>query len=112
MTERIKEGISPIEYLRVLRDDYSDEIPELVLHGPVSAVDRKAFKVRRNWWNGVVGGLDRLQSKGLVPPGLDEEVQNYVSHYSSDEFHNQPLTTADDIQRANDLITRIVGDKQ
>lgn len=110
MTESVTGDISPIEYLRALRDNYSDEIPEQVLHGPTSAVDRKAFKVCRNWWIGLVGGLGRLQLEGLAPPCLDEEVKSFVVYYSSDEFKR--LTTAEDIRRANDLITRIVGDDQ
>ncbi|MBI2268333.1 MAG: hypothetical protein HYU80_02670 [Candidatus Blackburnbacteria bacterium] len=111
MLEQETERISPIEYLRILRDDYSNEIPEQVLHGPVTNSDRKKFKVRRNWWNGVVGGLGRLRLKGLVPTGLEQEVQDFVDHYSSEEFHSQPLTTAEDIARANEIITKIVGDR-
>ena len=111
MVEQEKERISPIEYLRTLRDDYSNEIPEQVLHGPVTSSDRKKFKVRRNWWHGVVGGLGRLQSKGLVPTGLEQEVKDFVDHYTSEEFHTQPLTTAEDIVKANEIITKIVDDK-
>ena len=111
MTERPKQGISPVEYLRMLRDNYFDDIPVQILHGPVSAVDRKTFKVRRNWWNGVVGGLETLQLEGLVSPDLEKEVQNFLAYYTSDEFHHQPLTTAEDIQRTNDLITKIIGGK-
>ena len=111
MIERIKGDISPTEYLRILRDDYSDEIPEKILHGPIVDIDKNIFKVRRNWWNEVVGRLARLQSKGLVPSDLEEEVKVFLAHYSSEEFHHQSLTTADDIQTANDLITRVISDK-
>lgn len=110
MLEQEKERIWLVEYLRILRDEYSDEIPEQVLHGFVTDQDRKKFKVRRNWWHGVVGGLDILQSRGLVPSGLEQEVSDFVEHYSSKDFHNQPLTTADDIARANEILTKIVRD--
>ncbi len=109
MTE--KERISPIEYLRTLRDDYSDEIPKQVLHGPVTSSDSLKFKVRSNWWQGVVGGLGSLQEKGLVPTGLEQEVKDFVDRYTSEKFHTRTLTTKEDVVKANELITKIVGDK-
>jgi hypothetical protein len=107
----MRRDIPPVEHQRILRDYWSDEIPTDILHGPVNSSDPKRFKVRRNWWQGVVDGLTGLQKRGLVPHGLEEEVADFMTHYTSDEFHNQQLTTAEDIQRANTLITKIVGDK-
>lgn len=95
-----------LEHLRRLHTDYSDEIPDQVLHG------RGNFKVRRNWWQGVVGDLDRLRSQGQIPPELHEEVDEFLDHYTSEEFHDQPLTTAEDIGCVNSLLSRIVGTKK
>jgi len=108
MTEKEKERISPIEYLRILRDDYSDEIPNKVLNGSMPR-DQIKYKVRRNWWNGLVGGLSRVQEKGLISNELQEDVTAFLEHYTSEEFHNQPLTTAEDIQKANNLLNKILG---
>ena len=94
-----------LEHLRRLHDDFSDEIPDRVLHG------RGAFKVRRNWWQGVVGDLDRLRSQGQIPQELQEEVDGFLDHYTSEEFHEQPLTTPEDISRVNGLISRIIPRK-
>ena len=52
--------------------------------------------------------MDRLKSKGQIPPGLEGEVEDFLTHYTED-FHEQPLTTGEDIARANSLINRILG---
>jgi len=51
-----------LEHLRKLHENYSDEIPDQELHGEGN------FKVRRNWWHGVIGDLDNLRTKGMIPP--------------------------------------------
>ena len=99
-----------IEDLRIHRDNCSDEIASEILDGSVYRTVK--YKVRRNWWLGVIGGLCALRSTHSVPPDLEQEVDDFIEHYTSENFHRQPLTTEDDIKRANLLITKIVGDKQ
>jgi hypothetical protein len=95
-----------LEHLRRLHDDFSDEIPNNVLHG------RGNFKVRRNWWQGVVGDLDLLRTHGQIPPELQGEVDSFLDHYTSDEFHAQPLTTSEDLGVVNNLLSKIIGIKR
>lgn len=96
--------------LRKLRDDYSEEIPEKILSG--ISPDRK-FKVRRNWWQGVVGSLlNTLKWNLITDPEIRAEVEEFTNHYKSEEFHDQPLTTARDIQRANEIINLVLGEKK
>lgn len=92
-----------MEHLRQLHDDFSDEIPGQVLHG------QGRFKVRRNWWQGVIGDLDRLMSHGQIPEELKGEVDEFMTHYTSEEFHSQPLTTQEDLGRVNTLLRKILG---
>lgn len=92
-----------MERLRWLRGEFSDKIPYEVLHG------RGDFKVRKNWWQGVVGYLERGLRKGDIPQEFREEAEAFLEHYTSEDFHNQPLTTQEDIVRANSLLDRILG---
>jgi hypothetical protein len=95
-----------LERFQWLKDQFSDEIPDKVLQG------RGNFKVRRNWWQGLVGDLERGLRNGVVPEELRPDVEQFLDHYTSEEFHNQSLTTEADIQRANGLLSRILGRKQ
>ena len=95
-----------MERFKRLRDEFSDEIPDKVLSGSGD------FKVRRNWWNGLVGNLDRGLKKGHIPEEHRAEAEAFIEHYGSDDFHRQPLTTEADIERANGLLDRILGRKQ
>lgn len=95
-----------LERFQWLRDEFSDEIPDNVLHG------RGNFKVRRNWWQGIVGDLARGLDNGVVSEELKPEVEQFLTHYTSEEFHQQPLTTRADIDRANRLLNRILEKRQ
>ncbi|MBI2599436.1 hypothetical protein HYW43_00765 [Candidatus Daviesbacteria bacterium] len=96
--------------LRFLRDDCSDEIPEEILNG---LSPQKLYKVRRNWWMGVVSVLEQGLRKGEIPDlELQGQVDSFIDYYTSDQFKKQPLTKAEDIAEANRIITLILGDKQ
>lgn len=106
--ERIKETVpqmGTMEYLAWLRDSCSDEILPQVVHG------KGLLKVRRNWWNGVVGGIEEAGKKGLIQPGLEAKVKNFLTYFTSGRFRHRPLTTEKDITRANDLLDRVLGRK-
>lgn len=99
-----------LERLRKLKDEWSDEIPKKIIHGPSS--DLKKFKVRRNWWQGVVGSLAMALERGQIPnPEVQEEVKEFLEHYTSEKFHKQPLTTAEDIEKANSIINLVLGER-
>lgn len=96
--------MTTMEYLAWLRDGNSDEIPPDIIHG------EGFLKVRRNWWNGLVGGLEEALRKGMVPSHLEGEVEKFLAIYASDEFrYRRPLTTKEDIERANQLLDRLLG---
>ncbi len=92
-----------LEGLQHLRDDWNDEVPDEIIHNWGN------FKVRMAWWQSLVLDLEVLERRGKISKDLQEEVNKFVKHYTSDEFHKQKLTTAEDIGRANNLIDRILG---
>lgn len=92
-----------LEILRELHDDFSDEIPIEILEGNGNS------KVRRNWWHKVVLGLLILKEQDQMPPELRKELDEFVGYYTSDVFKKRPLTTQQDISRANNLLNRVLG---
>lgn len=64
-----------MERFKWFRDEFSDEIPDKVLQG------RGAFKVRRNWWHGLVGNLDRGLKRGHIPEKHRAETEAFIEHY-------------------------------
>lgn len=92
-----------IDQLRHLLDDFSDDIPTEELHG------KGNFKVRRNWWQGLIGNLENGLGNGLVPENLKPEVEAFLEEYASDDFRSQPLTTQGNIEKANSLLNRLLG---
>ncbi|MCB0169335.1 MAG: hypothetical protein KDJ97_02185 [Anaerolineae bacterium] len=94
---------NPLEHLRKITDNFSDEIPNKVLHG------RGNFKIRRNWWSGAITDIELALNRGEISTELVEETKEFVNHYTSEDFHNQPLTTREDIQRVTRLIDRILN---
>jgi len=90
-----------LEILRELNDGFSNEIPEQILEG------HGKFKVRRNWWQRVVFGLQILEMENQVPSEFRKELDQFIKDYTSNAFREQPLTTREDIGRAN-LLNRVL----
>jgi hypothetical protein len=91
--------------LKGLRDDWSDEIPNKILHGD-SEVDAPKFKVRKNWWESLVGNLDLLIDLHQLPLELEQEIELFDEKYAKEI--KERLATAEDIAEANALITKIL----
>ena len=106
---------NPFIHIRRLRDDYSDEIPKEIIRGPVLGPEEKRFKVRINWWQGLLADLGYLQTNGLIPTELIDEVTEFIYYFASDmdnHIKEQERTSAEDIARANELITKILDSQQ
>lgn len=94
-----------IESFRRLRDDYDSEVPEVVVNsGP--------FKVRRAFWQSLTLDLEDGLRNGTIPDNLADEARGLLEYITSDEFRSRPLTASEDIQKADGLLDRIIGDKR
>ncbi len=103
-----REKYSPLEHLRFLRDNFSDRIPDRVIH---SNDKDKRYKVRRNWWAGLLADLSNGLDEGVFPGHLKGEVEQFMEEHYGDEFREKPLIEAADIKKANDLLDKIFGKK-
>ena len=81
---------------------WSSDVPdELVNTGP--------YKVRGNYFAILVGNLQLAQMLAMIKdPGLYQEVNMFISDYSGRVFPKQ-ISTAEDVQRADELTARVLG---
>ena len=99
--------INRFDHLKMLRG-WSDEVPEEILRG--STGDKPPeFKVRKNWWMGIMGDLYFLTEDEMVPEDLLKEIKDFEEKFSGkDSDFPTRLTTAKDIAEANALIDKIL----
>lgn len=105
MNEAI-DGYVPLEHLKEIRHDFSDEIPKEIIHS--DAVDNK-FKVRRNWFVGILVDVENALKDGVIMT-LEGKLaaEQLVKRFRSDEFIERELTEKRDIDEANNLIDIIL----
>ena len=97
-----------IERFRYFKNEWKSEIPNQILSG---ASPDKKYKVRKNWFQGVIGDLEW----GVLPllskekhQVLIEDIRNFFSRYTSAEFKSR-LTTKEDIDTADSLIDSVIS---
>jgi len=96
--EFAKEALGQLEKLL---NDWSDEIPEEILHG------EGKYKVRVNWWNSVTGWLNVLLRKELIADeALIERIRAFVGTYAGRDYwaKGHKNTSKEDIIIANSLL--------
>lgn len=96
-----------MEHLVHLRDKWKDEIPDRVIH---SSDNDNKFKVRRNWFQAVVGTVESLVDTGQIKGSTKLRAANeLMDTFTAEEFIQQDLTTPGDINNANRLIDIILN---
>jgi len=105
----MSEGISklpPLEQLKELRFNFSDEIPSRIVHS--NDPDNK-FKVRKNWFQGVVANVANALEDGQISTQEGKvAAEQLLKRFTAEEFVDQKLTTPVDINEANRLIDVIL----
>src|SRR3989344_7533539 len=95
------------EYLEQLiesRDDYSDEIPKELVY------DTPKFKCRRGWFQGFYGNVELGITLGFVNEHAKRLYYYFLEYAKRTNFDERLLTTHEDIRRANEILTSIIGD--
>ncbi|GEM_PF-1729108 len=91
------------ENIRMLRDAYSNEIPENIVH---STDENNKFKVRGAWWAALGGNLRvSLREGTITDPLVRSNIENFLDTPKSE------MTTKEDIDRANKIINIVLGDE-
>ncbi|RLG12436.1 hypothetical protein DRN73_02510 [Candidatus Pacearchaeota archaeon] len=99
-----------LEYVRNLKDNYSDEIPREMLHSSMiknGKIIRPRYKVRKGWFMGFYGTVDL----GIVCGFVDERIKRMMEDfhkYDEETDFKKRLTNSEDIKRANKILTAII----
>ncbi len=95
------------EHLVMMRDTFKDEIPVELVHS--DSPDNK-YKVRKNWFAGIVGAFENAVTSGLVRNAdLVTQINEFIDdHVEQARIGKPSLTTKEDIDRANLLINAVL----
>lgn len=85
----ISEREKLIQHLQTLRDDWKDEIPNQVIHS--DNID-KQYKVRGNWFQGIIADIDEVlcTSKIKVDKDTLKQIDEIIDYFcNSVEFKDK-----------------------
>jgi len=99
--------IASAKYLRELKDDYQDDIPEETIHS--NSPGPGNYKVRASWWQQFYTEVDILYLKGALSPELKEKYESVKTNYSK-STENQGPVKPENIDEANVLLSDLIGD--
>ncbi len=95
-----------LSHLKFLRDDFSDEIPEKILHSPEG---QQPYKVRKSWFQGVIADAASVIHYGYATDRTKKRFEEFVKYYKSSDPIKR-LTTKEGIDKANSLLTSLICD--
>jgi hypothetical protein len=95
-----------LAHLRLLRDDFSDEIPDKLLHSPMG---QPKYKVRKSWFQGVIADARNIVLDNYAHENTKEQFQEFWDYYETSGMSSR-LTTRKDIDKANQLLCSLIAD--
>jgi len=107
------EKAETVKRLKSLRDDFSDDIPDEILH---SNDEDNKYKVRGSWFQGVIADTEGLLSYASKDAPELEEIKEIMNYFTdSEEFRGKmsSRTERSDIDKGNRLIElalKVVGE--
>ena len=95
-----------ISHIKSLLNDYSNEMPEEMLNG--AKIENHTYKVRTNWFQGVVGCIGEAARKKYLPVTFGEELNTFLEAFKARRIKNTNLirTTKEEIDTADNLLLR------
>ena len=100
------EGRNYLEHLKFLKDGFSNEIPTKILH---SNMGQSRYKVRTNWFQGVIANAECVISEGYVSEKSKKLFEEFMEYYENSNAINR-LTSRVDIEKANKLLESLIND--
>lgn len=112
MPEEKKESVKHyLDIFKRLRDEYSNEVPEEIIH---STSDNNKFKIRRGWFASLVGEFDMF-AEDYLQNSEDEDakllvvdIEKFIVDYTSREFQNLERIDVSNVEEADLLLSRVI----
>lgn len=82
------------------RDDWDSNIPVEIVHDG-------QYKVRKNWFQGIITSLYLLQEYGFIGPSIYKRAAQLITEVAASKF-----TTAEHVKRGDDLINEAVEEAE
>ncbi len=103
-----------LQRFKDFHDNFSDEIPEEILHGPNSknfSSENYKFKVRGNWFVAVRNNFENAARMKIFPEEFNKEWRSFFKAYGekmskSGVWENVTRTTKEDIDTANNFLLK------
>src|SRR6185436_2482793 len=96
-----------ITKLKELHDDYTDEIPQEIMHGGDNVDDFKKYKVRGNWFTAVKHNLENAALKKFFPEDFVKEFTSFFNAYQNRMSSGKDVrTTKEEIDTANNILIK------
>jgi hypothetical protein len=99
-TPSIHERANTASWLRKLRDQYSDEIPAVMVH---SNSPNPAYKVRGGWWLVLDLVLEHAASEHVFSPEFARKIKRFADSITREDFSAR-RRTASDVAMGNQMI--------
>lgn len=94
------------EKLQWYRDEWSEEIPEEIIHSGM-------YKVRAAWFTGVISVIDVARDYNDIKSWRNRlRAKKFMKKYASQEFKMQELITINDIEAGNKIINQMLTDPE
>ncbi|RLJ00659.1 MAG: hypothetical protein DRP06_01575 [Candidatus Aenigmatarchaeota archaeon] len=92
--------------LEFLKDNYSNKIPDEILH---SSANQPKYKVRKNWFQAVTAEAENIILENYASEKSKELFQEYLEPDKNTEFSKR-LTTKEDINKGDELLSSLIDD--
>ncbi|MBU0460990.1 MAG: hypothetical protein KJ574_00225 [Nanoarchaeota archaeon] len=96
-----------LQHVRALRHDWSDDIPDEILHSD-SMPGGPKFKARKNWFNIFVGWLSVGVYKNYLPSEFEDRYRKFNQYMHDTDFRKRH-TIREDIDKVNGMLDEIIS---
>ncbi|NVN96873.1 hypothetical protein HXX01_01360 [Candidatus Nomurabacteria bacterium] len=99
------------EINNLLNDEWTDEIPEEIIHGPHQNSEGKDYKVRIAWFGGILIKLENGISVGFLPKEFMDDLIKFKNEFKSSNpgytsWEDKGKTPIEQVKKGNEILNK------